>query len=291
MATATKTRKTRKETGRLVINNGTEIRDIRAADLMVDEDYQRVSLGSVRAKNISRCLRRKDIHTLLVSPREQGKFACLDGGHRLHAIALKYPGFQDKEGRTVWIRCEIEPKSRKVKGNFVDEAKSFLGAQNFQRPVNTNDAFKARRYAQEVAAIKTFDIAKVNGITIKFRRSDERFSVGANETKNGGVFYWAYGLLSESKYRFFCNVLNEFINDDGDIQVKALQSTFLRGLAHFIKTTDMKKRDILVAARICDSASDIAERAWSKSRSGFQRPKIVSDEIERALLRGLHVAA
>lgn len=95
--------------------------------------------------------------------------------------------------------------------------------------------------------------------------------------------------LRASKYRFFCNLLNEFVNEDGDIQTK-VQGTFLRGLAHFVNTTDMKRVDIIAAARNCDSASDIAERAGSKSRSGFQRPKTVSDEIERALLRGLHVA-
>lgn len=287
MVTATKKRTKKAEP--VAHNNGTNITVLRADSLLVDEGYQRPSEGSVKAKRIGGKFDWNKVHIFLVSPRGRGRYACVDGGHRLNGIAVRFPGFVDDRGRDILLRCEVLPKSRRIKGKYASEALSFLGAQEEQSAPNANDAFKARRYAGERSAVRAYQIAVESGITIKFRKSGERFSTGANETKCGGVFYWAHGSLSERKYRFFCRLLNCFVNEDGDIQTKALQGTFLRGLAHFVKTTDITQAEILKSVWSCDSAADIAERAWSKTRSGFQRPKAVSDEIERALLHGLRV--
>lgn len=289
-ATATKKRTTKRTTEPEAHNNGTAIKVIRADRLLVDTGYQRVSQGSRRAKRISGKFRWKDVHLFLVAPRPGGMFACVDGGHRLAAIEDRFPGFIDRQGRDIHLRCEVLRKSQKVNGNYVAEADSFLGAQNEQRNVNANDAFKARLYANERAAVDTFDIAEKNGITVKFRQLGEPFTAGPNETKNGGVLYWAFCFLGETLYKRYCRLLAKFRNDDGDIQTKAMQGAFMRGLAYFIKHTEVSPREIMTAVPYCDSAADIAERACTYKSWSTKRSLLMSNEIERALKNASRLA-
>lgn len=275
-------------------NNGTDIVTIPATRLFVDPAYQRISQGSPRAKRIGSGFRWGDLHTFLVAPRPKGRFAVVDGGHRLEALELKYPGFVKPTGEPINLRCEVLPPSKKVQGHYVDEADSFLGAQNEQRAPSSNDAFKARLYKRERAAVRTFNVAKENGILIRFREPGKSLRLAANETRHGGTFYWAYSELGEADYKFLMRMLNLFVSDDDAsvIQTKALQGAFIRGLVSFIRTTDIPHTQIrrglkYVVDNGVTSAGEIVDKAHEKTRSGYQRPKTVSEQIRVAVLEGL----
>lgn len=274
-------------------NNGTKITVIPAAALFVDPLYQRISEGSKRAKRISTKFKWKNVHTFLVSPRPNGRFACVDGGHRFHAIALRYPGFVRVNGKPINLRCEVLPPSKRdSKGRYTDEALSFLGAQDEQRAPNANDAFKALRYTGDSKAVSAFNLARAKGITIRFREPGKRFVLGDNETRHGGVFYWARLKLGTKGYKFLLSLLTRFTYDGSMIETKALQGAFIRGMTRFLTSTDMTESKIergLKNALNRDgvSATLIVNKAHKKIRSGFQREQVVSDIIERAIHLGL----
>jgi len=227
------------------------------------------------------------------------RYACVDGGTRLEAISMRFPGLVDDNKKPINLRCEVLPASRKVSGHFIDEAESFLGAQDEQRAPSSNDAFKARLYKREHAAVRTFNVAEKAGITIRFREPEKSLRLGDNETRHGGVFYWAFQELAEKRYKFMVSLLAMFAYDDEDgyqiIETKALQGAFIRGMTRFLVKTNMTNdeiaRGILSALMVNNtSAAEIVEKAHLKTRSGFQRPKTVSDQIKLAILEGIRVS-
>lgn len=136
-----------------------EYRRLQVGSLFVPQDYQRDLDVSWVTQRIDKFSERK-LGTMVVTPRGEGKYAVIDGQHRLALIRAAEAGGYPNIPKSVW--CEI-----RIEEGRADEADLFLG-RNDARPVHIIAKFKARIIAGEPMANQIKDILKEYGCQIGF---------------------------------------------------------------------------------------------------------------------------
>ena len=133
----------------------TRERDIRVSEFIVDDSYQRKLNGSW----VSKIVREFDptlFDKPLVSMRSDGRYAVIDGQHRIEAIRLMH-GTND-----VFVRCDVVAEGLDVS----DEARKFKARNHDIRKTSVSENFKAKLAMSDPAAMEIVSIVRECGFDI-----------------------------------------------------------------------------------------------------------------------------
>ena len=142
---------------------------IRIDDLVVDERYQReLKVGNWNnIRSIAKDFKWSRFSPVFVAPIDGGRFAIIDGQHRVHAAAMC--GMAE-------VPCQI------VQMSHEEQAASFAAVNGIVTKVTVWQIYKAALAAKETWAVELQEIGEQSGVDIKTTNS-------SNSAKRPGEIY------------------------------------------------------------------------------------------------------
>lgn len=201
--------------------------DVRVGDIFLDDAYGR-PLRSALDKLIASWDRSK-VGVIYLSLRPDGRFACLDGWHRVSACRAV-----EGEGATLPARVYLDLTLR-------DEADKFTAFNRDRKSLSAGEIFRSRLTAGERQAHSIYDIIRDIGLDISFDGRDGEGLIQGVATLDH--IYERYG--ADMLREVFLTMSGTMGNESSD-----LSASVAKGLAAFLlrygETADRSKlHDIL----------------------------------------------
>lgn len=250
--------------------------------LFGDPRYQRVEdLTSKKIKEISENWCWMACHALVVSERENGRYAIIDGLGHATAFKLANPSGLDNKGKRIKLPCRIVPVS-----NVQEEARLYELMNASTRPTKPHEQFKARHTAGHPIECAIVSILTKAGINITYSKG----RLPANTTKATGNLRNAFMLIGERKFQLLINILTTYQRPEykGVIEEAALHACFIYSLAVFLTETDLSDAQVLRNLENGYSAAEINQ--WANNHAtghgGHTRFNDMANAFRQSALTG-----
>lgn len=133
----------------VVLGSETYELDIKLSELIIDQDYQR-DFRATWANKIAREFDAKLFDKPLVSLRQDGRYAVIDGQHRVEALRLIH------HTNDVYVRCDVVAKQL----SQGEEAAKFAARNSFIVRATVFERFRARVVMGDPGALDILDIVQ-----------------------------------------------------------------------------------------------------------------------------------
>lgn len=256
-----------------IIHQGRKYQVLLLSQLFID-----LSMGQrqTSASNIAGIRIGYDRHytrVLVVSKRGRGRYAVLDGQHRLVVM---------REKLETHAICEIH------EGLTIEQEARLFEHLNRNKPLKGIELFVAQYSGGDLLARKVTEIVRKHGFELPLERGKKKY--GKTTIRCGSTLYKLAQDFGVPAFDTAFSVIAEcFKTDRGGIQTAALKGDFLPGLFNFLKLNDVPLPIVKAALKGTTSDKLLGEayklNSCDGKRCGYKLPLTLSGIIKGVVRR------